>query len=196
MQLTETIRINAPREQVFAALNDVDILRQAIPGCEAIEALSPTNFKATVSAKVGPLKARFTGAVSIADIVAPESYTLSGEGKGGPAGHAKISSRVRLEADGAATLLHYDVKADIGGKLAQLGGHLVEKTAQKLAGEFFAKLETLLDPAPQTAQGAPAEMQSTRDHASAAVAPVTSSKRWWWLVGGIVVALTIGFFAR
>ncbi len=193
MQLTEQIRINAPRERVFAALNDVEILRQAIPGCEAIEALSPTDFKATVSAKVGPLKARFTGAVAIADIVAPESYTLSGEGKGGPAGHARISSRVRLEADGAATILHYDVKADIGGKLAQLGGSLVEKTAQKLAGEFFAQFETLLNPPDM----APADAALTE------TPPAPSSgqgqgqgKLWLWLAGGVVLAALIALLAR
>lgn len=191
MQLTEQIRINAPRERVFAALNDVEILRQAIPGCEAIEALSPTDFKATVSAKVGPLKARFTGAVAIADIVAPESYTLSGEGKGGPAGHARISSRVRLEADGAVTILHYDVKADIGGKLAQLGGSLVEKTAQKLAGEFFAQFETLLNPPDM----APADAALTE------TPPAPSStqgqgKLWLWLAGGVVLAALIALLAR
>ncbi len=196
MQLTETIRINASRERVFAALNDVDILRQAIPGCEAIEALSPTNFKATVSAKVGPLKARFSGAVLIADIVAPESYTLSGEGKGGPAGHARISSHVRLEADGAATLLHYDVKADIGGKLAQLGGHLVERSAQKLAGEFFTNFETLLNPERITADSSAADVPVELDNSSTAVAQSRSSQRWWWVLGGIAVVLAVGYFLR
>jgi carbon monoxide dehydrogenase subunit G len=186
MQLTEQVRINASRERVFAALNDVEILRQAIPGCEAIEALSPTDFKATVSAKVGPLKARFTGAVAIADIVAPESYTLSGEGKGGPAGHARISSRVRLEADGAATILHYDVKADIGGKLAQLGGALVEKTAQKLAGEFFANFETLLNPA---GDSAPPEQQPSVTTPTVSPASTTSAGGYGWMWVAAALAL-------
>ncbi len=194
MQLTEQIRINAPRERVFAALNDVEVLRQAIPGCEQIEALSPTDFKATVSAKVGPLKARFTGAVAIADIVAPESYTLSGEGKGGPAGHARISSRVRLEEDGAATILHYDVKADIGGKLAQLGGALVEKTAQKLAGEFFAKFETLLNAEGETKQavsGQPAPATGVTSSQSTA-----SNTVWLWLAGAVVVVALLALLTR
>lgn len=194
MQLTEQVRINASRERVFAALNDVDILRQAIPGCEAIEALSPTDFKATVSAKVGPLKARFTGAVAIADIVAPESYTLSGEGKGGPAGHARISSRVRLEADGAATILHYDVKADIGGKLAQLGGALVEKTAQKLAGEFFANFETLLNPAGDTAPPEPAAV--TTPTVSAAPTASAGGQGWMWVAGAVALVALIVVLAR
>ncbi len=193
MQLAQQIRINAPRERVFAALNDVEILKQAIPGCEQIEALSPTDFKATVSAKVGPLKARFTGAVAIADIVVPESYTLSGEGRGGPAGHARISSRVRLEADGAATILHYDVKADIGGKLAQLGGALVEKTAQKLAGEFFAKFETLLNPDAVTAAAV-----ATQTPATAAIANHSggNSKAWLWIAGGVTLLALIALLAR
>lgn len=192
MQLTEQIRINAPRERVFAALNDVEVLRRAIPGCEAIEALSPTNFKATVSAKVGPLKARFTGAVAIADIVVPESYTLSGEGKGGPAGHARISSRVRLEEHGAATILHYDVKADIGGKLAQLGGALVEKTAQKLAGEFFANFETLLNAEGETAQ-AVIDQPAPAITASQSTA---SNTPWLWIAAGVVVLALIALLAR
>ncbi len=195
MQLTEHIRINAPRERVFAALNDVEILRQAIPGCEAIEALSPTDFKATVSAKVGPLKARFTGAVAIADIVTPESYTLSGEGKGGPAGHARISSRVRLEADGAATILHYDVKADIGGKLAQLGGSLVEKTAQKLAGEFFAQFETLLNP-PDMAAADAAPGAVNVETPTAPSSAQGQGKLWLWIAGGVVLAALIALLAR
>ena len=194
MQLTEQVRINASRERVFAALNDVEILRQAIPGCEAIEALSPTDFKATVSAKVGPLKARFTGAVAIADIVAPESYTLSGEGKGGPAGHARISSRVRLEADGAATILHYDVKADIGGKLAQLGGALVEKTAQKLAGEFFANFEMLLNPAGDTA--APEQAAVTTATVSAASTTSAGGYGWMWIAGAVALVALIVVLAR
>ena len=194
MQLTEQIRINASRERVFAALNDVEVLRQAIPGCEAIEALSPTSFKATVSAKVGPLKARFTGAVAIADIVAPESYTLSGEGKGGPAGHARISSRVRLEEDGAATILHYDVKADIGGKLAQLGGALVEKTAQKLAGEFFANFETLLNAEGESTQAV--IDQPAPAPAIIASQSATSSTRWLWIAAGAIVLALIALLAR
>ena len=185
MQLTDHIRIDAPRERVFAALNDIDILKQAIPGCEEIEALSPTEFAATVSAKVGPLKARFKGNVSLSDIVAPQSYTLSGEGKGGPAGHARISSHVRLEEDGAATVLHYDVHADIGGKLAQLGGHLVEKTSQKLAAEFFQKLEEVLN----------AERGAVPDAAIAAAVPAPSTApaaiatRWWLAAAALVLAV-------
>lgn len=195
MQLTEQIRINAPRERVFAALNDVDILRQAIPGCEAIDAASPTEMTATVSAKVGPLKARFSGQVTLADLVPPESYTLSGEGKGGPAGHVRVSSRVKLTADGAATLLDYDVKADIGGKLAQLGGAIVEKTARKLAGEFFASFNALVGvpesaaEVPPAATPAPVETSASHGHGH-------GGEHLPWVLGGALAVLVIVWLTR
>ncbi|MBI2802176.1 MAG: carbon monoxide dehydrogenase subunit G [Gammaproteobacteria bacterium] len=169
MELNDQIRINAPRAQVFKALNDPEILRQAIPGCEELNALSPTEFAATVAAKIGPLSAKFKGSVALADIVTPVSYTLSGEGKGGPAGFAKVRASVALAEDGAATLLSYTVQADIGGKLGQLGGALVDRTAQKLAGEFFEKFNRLVAPASEPAAVAP----------SAAPAPTTRLPIWW-----------------
>ena len=183
MELKEEIRINAPRERVFAALNDVEILKQAIPGCEDMQALSDTEFTATVSSKVGPLKARFTGQVTLTDIVAPESYTLTGDGKGGPAGHAKITSRVRLVEDGDATVMHYDVKADIGGKLAQLGGHLVQKTAQKLAAQFFQRFEEILNPAGEASIEAPPEPIAKR------------GSLWPWVCGGGLAVILLVWFA-
>ena len=195
MQLNAQIRINAPRAQVFAALNDVAILKQAIPGCEQISALSPTEFAATVAAKIGPLKARFAGSVQLTDIVAPESYTLSGEGKGGPAGHARISSHVRLTADGDATLLDYDVKADIGGKLAQLGGALVQKTAQKLAAEFFHNFEALLNSTAGPAAGT-ALTGSEATVVANTVAPAAGNGSWWWLAAAAVAIVVVGALVR
>lgn len=144
VNLKDDISIAAPRETVFAALNDPEILRQAIPGCEELEAIGDDQFAAVVGARVGPLKAKFKGQVTLMNLNPPVSYTLAGEGKGGPAGHAKITASVALKEDGAGTILIYDVNADIGGKLAQLGGHLVENTARKLAGEFFRNFEQLI----------------------------------------------------
>ena len=144
MELAEEIRINAPRETVFAALNNTEILKQSIPGCEQLEAISATEFTAIVVAKVGPLKARFTGGVTLCDIVVPESYTMVGEGKGGPAGFAKMRTLVHLRDDGDTTLMTYTVKADIGGKLAQLGGVLITKTSKKLAEVFFKNFEAIV----------------------------------------------------
>lgn len=138
MKLTEEIRIEAPREQVYAALNDPEILRRSIPGCEELEKVSDTEFHATVRAKVGPVRARFRGEVTLSDLDPPNGYTLSGQGKGGAAGFARGEAAVKLKEDGKkATILEYDVTATVGGKLAQLGGRLIDNTARSLAGEFF-----------------------------------------------------------
>ena len=137
MKLTDEIRIEAPREAVFAALNDPEILKRAIPGCQELERVSETEMTATVQAKVGPVRAKFTGAVTLADVNPPEGYTISGEGKGGAAGFAKGGAKVSLEDDGGATVLRYEVDAEVGGKLAQVGARLIEGTSKKLAGEFF-----------------------------------------------------------
>ncbi|MCH7935623.1 MAG: carbon monoxide dehydrogenase subunit G [Proteobacteria bacterium] len=144
MDLKDEIIIQAPRETVFAALNDPDVLTEAIPGCQALEKISDNEFTATVVIKVGPVKASFKGAVTLSDIVAPEGYTISGGGKAGPAGFAKGSARVRLEEDPDGTRLTYEITAEVGGKLAQLGGRLMEATTKKLAGEFFQSFERIV----------------------------------------------------
>ncbi|CDZ62145.1 SRPBCC family protein [Neorhizobium galegae] len=131
-------RIAAPREVVWAALNDPEILRQCIPGCQTLEQKSPTELSATVKLKVGPVSANFSGEVTLSDINPPESYTISGEGKGGIAGFAKGSATVTLVEDGSDTLLRYSTKAQVGGKIAQLGSRLIDSTSQKLAGQFFS----------------------------------------------------------
>jgi uncharacterized protein len=186
MELKDEIRINAPRAKVFSALNDPEILRQAIPGCEELAALSPTEFTATVAAKVGPLSTRFKGAVTLADIRAPESYTLSGEGKGGPAGFAKVRAQVHLAEDGATTVLSYSVKADIGGKLGQLGGSLVDRTAQKLAGEFFQKFEALV--------GTPVPAKASDRPPNSPPAPVKRRRPTWWFTAAAMIYAVIWYF--
>lgn len=184
MELTDEIRIAASRETVYAALNDPEILRQAIPGCEALEKKSDTEFEATVTSKVGPLTARLKGAVQLADLDPPAGYTLSGEGKGGPAGFAKVRAKVALAEDGAATVLRYEVKADVGGKLGQLGGPIIDRTARKLAGEFFASFESLVGaPAAEAA----AEGQPEPATAEALRSPPTFLA--WYFIGAVVLAL-------
>ena len=137
MKLSEEIRIGAPREAVYAALNDPEVLRRSIPGCEELEKVSDTELSAVVRAKIGPVRARFRGDVTLSDLNPPESYTLKGQGKGGAAGFARGEASIRLTEDGDATLLHYDVNASVGGKLAQLGSRLVDNSAKALAAEFF-----------------------------------------------------------
>ena len=144
MKLSDEKRLDAPREEVWRGLNDPDILKQSIPGCESLEQISDTEFEAEVRAKVGPVKAKFKGSVKLTDLNPPESYRISGEGKGGAAGFAKGGALVTLTEDGDGTILKYDVDADVGGKLAQIGGRLLEGTSKKLAGEFFDNFENAL----------------------------------------------------
>jgi carbon monoxide dehydrogenase subunit G len=114
-------------------------LQQCIPGCQKLEKASDSEMTATVTLKVGPVKASFNGKVTLSDIDAPNSYRITGEGAGGVAGFAKGGANVRLEQDADITVLHYDVDAQVGGKIAQLGSRLIDSTAKKLAGEFFTK---------------------------------------------------------
>ena len=152
MDMKGEYRIEAPRQQVWDALNDPEILKRAIPGCEEIVKTSDTEMTAKVTAKVGPVKAKFQGAVTLSDIVPPESYTISGEGKGGAAGFAKGGAKVALAEDGAATILTYEVNANVGGKLAQIGSRLIDGTAKKMADDFFGNFATMVGgPAPAEA---------------------------------------------
>ncbi|MBN9033169.1 carbon monoxide dehydrogenase subunit G [Rhizobium sp. YJ-22] len=138
MDMTGEERIAAPRDAVWAALNDPEILKQCIPGCQSLEMKSPTELSAVVKLKVGPVSASFAGDVVLSNINAPESYTISGEGKGGIAGFAKGGADVTLTEDGDETILSYEVKAQVGGKIAQLGARLIDSTSKKLAQQFFA----------------------------------------------------------
>lgn len=144
MKLSDEKRIDAPRAEVWAGLNNVEILKQSIPGCESLEQDGENAFSAVVQAKVGPVKAKFKGSVTLSDLNPPESYRISGEGKGGAAGFAKGGATITLREDDDATILAYDVDADVGGKLAQIGGRLLEGTSKKLAGEFFDNFEAAL----------------------------------------------------
>ncbi|MEO1313521.1 MAG: carbon monoxide dehydrogenase subunit G [Pseudomonadota bacterium] len=137
MELQDEILINAPQATVYAALNDPEVLKECIPGCEELIKHSDTELEAKVVLKVGPVKAKFKGNVTLSPDAPPEHFSLTGEGSGGAAGFAKGGADVRLEAQGEATLLSYTAKAEIGGKLAQLGSRLIQGTAKKLAASFF-----------------------------------------------------------
>ena len=176
MQMTGEYRIEAPRETVWAALNDPDVLKACIPGCEELEKTSDTGFAAKVKAKVGPVSAKFAGEVTLSDINPPESYTISGEGKGGAAGFAKGGAKVRLDEDGGATLLHYEVDARVGGKLAQIGARLIDGTAKKMADDFFGKFAEQVggppaEAAEDIAEPTAEEREEMADAAMAGAAP-------------------------
>lgn len=145
MELQGERLIQASRAEVWQALNDPLVLKQSIAGCESLEKTSETGFEAIVTQKVGPVKARFTGVVTLSDIVEAESYTISGEGKGGAAGFAKGGAKVRLEDADGGTLLTYAAEAKVGGKLAQLGSRLIDGFARKMADDFFTRFQEAVE---------------------------------------------------
>jgi len=207
MDLTGEYRIPAQREVVWAALNNPEILKVCIPGCEELNKTSDTEFVARVVAKIGPVKAGFSGKVTLSDLDPPNGYTITGEGQGGAAGFAKGGAKVWLEAvdGGAATVLHYSADAQIGGKLAQIGSRLVEGSARKLADEFFAafagQAAAAAPAAAQAATTAPASAEPAPQPVSqpAPVVPAATSSGLspvLWIVGlVVVVAIILGFVA-
>jgi len=173
MDMTGERRIPAPRQVVWRALNDPDVLRVSITGCESLEKQSDTAMKATASVKIGPISARFTGNVQLSDMDPPNGYTISGEGQGGVAGFAKGGAKVNLEDDGGATVLRYEVHAQVGGKLAQLGARLVDASAKQMADQFFDRFSARVSsPAgPASAAAAPQQLPATPASTPASAAP-------------------------
>jgi carbon monoxide dehydrogenase subunit G len=167
--MTGERRIPAPRQTVWEALNNPEVLKASIPGCESLEKLADDQMRATAAVKVGPISARFTGKVQLSDINPPNGYRISGEGQGGVAGFAKGGANVALADDGADTLLSYQVNAQVGGKLAQLGGRLIDATAKQMADAFFDRFSKQVQemspvmaaaspvPAAEPVSGAPVE---------------------------------------
>ena len=151
MDMTGERRIPAPRQVVWQALNNPEVLKASIPGCESLEKTSDTEMKATAAVKIGPISARFSGTVHLADIDPPNGYTISGEGQGGVAGFAKGGANVHLEDDGAGTLLRYEVNAQVGGKIAQLGARLIDASAMQMADAFFNRFSAQVAPPPPAA---------------------------------------------
>jgi len=191
MDLTGEYRIPAPREAVWKALNDPEILKQSIPGCEEIQKLSDTEMTAKVTAKVGPVKASFSGKVTLSDLDPPNGYKISGEGQGGVAGFARGGAEVRLKPDetGAGTILTYTANAAVGGKLAQIGSRLIEGASKQMADQFFGKFAEVVG----GGAAAPAGAQPTAAPAAAAPAKRGLSAVVWVsaLIAIIVILLLI-----
>jgi carbon monoxide dehydrogenase subunit G len=148
MEMNGSRTVPADVDTTWRALNDPDALKACIPGCESVERVSDNEYRLTMTARVGPVSARFTGRIVLADIVAPRSYTLSFEGQGGAAGFAKGEARVTLSANEPGTRIDYQVKSQVGGKLAQIGSRLVDGAAAKVADDFFARFVDRLGGAP------------------------------------------------
>lgn len=189
MDLTGEYRIPAARQDVWEALNDPEVLKQCIDGCQELSKDSDTQFSAKVTAKVGPVKAKFSGKVTLSDLDPPNGYKISGEGQGGVAGFAKGGATVKLTEDGADTVLSYSANAEVGGKLASVGSRLVEGVAKKQADDFFGKFSGIVG----GDQGEDSDLISTNEIKSVEV-NAESEKRGlspavWG--GGLIVVVAI-----
>ena len=155
MDITGEFRIPLPREAVFDALNDADVLGRCIPGCETLEQAGEHEYDADVVARIGPVKARFRTRIEVSDINPPESYTLTGESQGGAAGFASGSADVSLEAVNGETVLRYTARLRSGGKIAQVGARLMGGAARKIAADFFSRFVDIITAAPTSEEGEP-----------------------------------------
>lgn len=196
MQMSGEELISASRERVWEALNDPEILRQAIPGCESVEKTADDSFAATVKLKIGPVKATFKGDVTLSNIDAPNGYTIAGQGKGGAAGFGKGGADITLKDADNGTLLVYDVTASVGGKMAQIGSRLIDGTAKKLAGEFFNSFNELVSSGEAPATAPPSEDQSeapiiAEDVAEKAAPQQSDAPSQGWMKPSILIPLGI-----
>ena len=207
MEMTGEYKIPAPRQKVWEALNDPEILKACIPGCQELNKESDTELSATVKSKVGPVSATFKGKVTLSDIDAPNGYKISGEGTGGVAGFAKGGAEVSLVDDGDGTLLNYTATGQVGGKLAQIGSRLIDSTAKKMANEFFGKFADVVAadnaapeasaeaeaeaPAAPAPEAAPAATPAAPEAPAAATAQSGGGISPVVWVGGLIVAVVV-----
>jgi uncharacterized protein len=197
MELTGDRLILAPRERVWQALNDPEVLKDCIAGCETLERTGPDTYAAVVAVRVGPVSARFKGSLRMSEIVAPERYTLHFDGQGGVAGFGKGSADVTLSEEGAEqTRLSYAARAQVGGKMAQVGSRLIDATAGKMTEAFFSAFEARLrpvEPAPTPVQAAAEPAPAASSAASPAASRVSP---WMWVVGALLVLALIVLLSR
>ena len=159
MDITGEYHVPLPREAVFEALNDPDVLGRCIPGCQTLERVDEHEYDADVVARIGPVKARFRTRISVSNLNPPEGYTLSGEGRGGAAGFASGSADVSLEAVDGETVLRYAARIRPGGKIAQVGSRLIGGTARKIGADFFSRFVEVVTPDPSSEEGGPADQE-------------------------------------
>lgn len=180
MEMTGEQLIPVPQAEVWRGLNDPEVLKACIAGCESIEKVSDSEYKVSIVAAVGPVKAKFTGKLLLTDLNPPNSYSLSFEGSGGAAGFGKGGAQVSLKSESAGTRLSYSAKASVGGKLAQVGSRLIDGVARKMADDFFAAFNEKLAGPP----GKPVDI----------TVPVGGKRKIhpaWWVAGAVLVALLI-----
>lgn len=196
MHMSGEQKVAASRQRVWQALNDPAVLAQCIPGCQSLEKEGDDRFAAVAEVKIGPIGARFKGQVHLSDLDAPNGYTITGSGNGGIAGNAKGGAKVRLsDAPGGGTLVSYEVEAEVGGRMAQLGGPIIDATAKNLAGKFFAKFGEVVRGA-QAVPAAGAEPQVAAPLVAAVASPVAARPGgtgiWGW-IAALVAAVLAGY---
>lgn len=201
MELQGERLIPADLQRTWDALNDPETLKACIAGCESLERDGDNRFRSVVAVKVGPVSARFNGKVELSNVQAPRSYTISFEGQGGAAGFGKGSSDVSLEPEGEATRLRYSAKAQVGGRMAQIGSRLVDAAARKLADDFFTAFEQRLRPAAVEAPAEGAVEAAAAPARAVPAAPESASRdaeigKLWWLIAALLVAAAIYFMVR
>ena len=198
MNLSGEHHIPASRQSIWDALNDPEVLKACLPGCEVLEKTSDTDMTATITIKIGPVKATFNGAVTLSDLDPPNGYTLNGEGQGGTAGFASGAAKVSLvDGEDGGTLLTYTVEAKVGGKLAQIGSRLIDSVAKKLAGKFFETFVEIVSSASETETPDENPSASSEDAApgapTASIAPTRGIPSPVWVIGiiGAVAVLIL-----
>lgn len=192
MKLNGTRQLPATPAQVWAKLNDVEVLKRCIPGCESLEKTADDKMKATAALKVGPMALRFTGDVTLSDLDPPNGYRISGSGSAGPAGMASGGATVKLAAKDGGTLLSYDVDANVSGKIAQLGSRLIDATAAQMAEKFFTAFATEVEGPPVASAEAAATPAADRPSSSSSSLPTAV----WWGAGALLLAIAVYLLAR
>ena len=185
MDMKGEYRISAPREKVWEALNDPEVLKQCIAGCEELNKTSDIEYTARVHTRIGPVSAKFTGKVELSEIDPPNGYRISGEGQGGVAGFAKGGAAVKLTEDGGETVLQYEANATVGGKLAQIGSRLIDATARKMADDFFGKFAEAVSEATKEIEAEAPATETTQTAPSSGLTPAV------WVGGLVVIAVVV-----